>query len=259
MWLAKQQGKSFSTLVEQFAKNDDVYASFAELVFNVGPINKKTHPTERFVGKTGILSLGYSSSWPVFQNMVRNLSKNSPGGPINLGDVPAMHVVETYRQTYQEVPRLWRFCNDKIIPFMASAPPDQWMQLGPCWVGFQVIVLPNGNRLNYRNLRFETGVDGEMGEWWYDHGNRHYKLYGAKVVENVTQALAFVLIMEADRRIKHRSNGLAAPRASGPRRADLRRAGTLGAGRQGHGRRGNLSPAGLVSRSTPVRRGELWS
>jgi len=210
MWLAKQQSKEYSKLVEYFDKGRDVYSAFAGLVFNDPTISKATHPVERFIGKTAVLSLGYNSSWVVFQNMVRIQSKSLPTGVIQLGDGPAQKIVDTYRSTFHEIPRLWRFCNNTIIPFMGSAKPGTWMQLGPCWVGYQVIVLPNGNRINYRNLFFEMGDDGlqEHGEWWYEFGNRRYKLYGAKVVENITQALAFLLIMEADRRIKHRSQGL---------------------------------------------------
>ena len=54
-WLAGQ-----SDLVKQFADGEDVYSKFASLVFG-REINKKEHPQERFVGKTSILGLGYST------------------------------------------------------------------------------------------------------------------------------------------------------------------------------------------------------
>jgi len=38
-------------LVRSFANGDDVYAEFAQIVFNRS-VNKKEQPTERFIGKT---------------------------------------------------------------------------------------------------------------------------------------------------------------------------------------------------------------
>ena len=47
-----------SDLIEQFRRGDDIYSNFASVIYE-RPINKKDHPTERFVGKTAILGLGY--------------------------------------------------------------------------------------------------------------------------------------------------------------------------------------------------------
>ena len=41
-------------LIEQFRRGDDIYSNFASVIYE-RPINKKDHPTERFVGKTAIL------------------------------------------------------------------------------------------------------------------------------------------------------------------------------------------------------------
>ena len=49
-------------LVKLFRSGRDVYAEFAKAIYGY-PVSKDTHKTERFVGKTAILSLGYGSSW----------------------------------------------------------------------------------------------------------------------------------------------------------------------------------------------------
>ena len=199
-WLAMQNHEPHSDLIEQFEAKLDVYSIFAEDIFT-HPVNKRDNPTERFVGKTGILSLGYGSSWVVFQNMCRIQS----GGTVLLPDPIAVGIVTTYRTKHREIKKLWKYA-DKLIPFIATAAPGEWKQFGPVIAMREVIILPNGNRLHYKNLRMLVNVETGGSDWWYDHGRETRKLYGAKVIENITQALAFLLIMEADLRIAEWSN-----------------------------------------------------
>jgi DNA polymerase I-like protein with 3'-5' exonuclease and polymerase domains len=203
--IAEQTGNRFSTLIQQFAKREDVYATFASMVFN-RHINKHEHPLERFVGKVGILSCGYGASAPTFQNMLRVQS----GGKDPISSQWAEHTVNTYRLMYPEIVALWAHA-EAMITVIANAEEDQWTAFGPLWIGRNVVVLPNGNRINYRDLRREEEPDGKGGtrkRWYYYFGNSKKMLYGAKLVENFIQALAFMLIMEADQRIAEQTQGL---------------------------------------------------
>jgi hypothetical protein len=199
---AIERSKPHSDLVQKFALNEDVYSTFASLVFG-HHVNRIDHPHERFVGKVGILSLQYGASWVVFQNMVRVQS----GGTNVIPDVLAMKTVEAYRLIHPEIPELWKDAEDMIL-CMAQCAEDHWYQWGPVWVGRQCVVLPNGNRLNYRDLHQEKDEDSGRMRWWYSFGKRKKLLYGAKLIENITQALAFCHIIEADQRVVALTKGL---------------------------------------------------
>lgn len=193
-------------LMDQFAKGVDVYSSFAEVIYH-HPVNKKDHPTERFVGKTGILSLGYGSSWPVFQAMCRNQ------GNVKLADGMAADVVAAYRSRYRQIVENWDHAGRTIIPAMAGGDTGRGviMNWGPLKIYPNAIELPNGNKLRYRDLRHEFSDKKQNFSWMYNRGPMIYSLYGAKLVENVIQALAFVHIMEVAKRVKKLTNGLFTP------------------------------------------------
>ena len=58
------------------------------------------------------------------------------------------------------------------------------------------VSLPNGLYLHYHNLRQTT--DG----WLYDHAGEPRRLYGGALLENIVQALARIVVMDASTRIK---------------------------------------------------------
>lgn len=74
---------------------------------------------------------------------------------------------------------------------------------GPMEVKDHRLWLPNGLPLIYETLEW----DPETGEWWLRTRRGWTKMYGAKLVENVVQALARVKIGEDMLRI-HRETGL---------------------------------------------------
>ena len=192
----------------------DVYAWFAGYIYrDLGKITKENHPNERFVGKTAILSLGYGSSWSVFQAMCRNQ------GNVTLTDSQAMSVVMIYRSMFKQIRANWRHAQNVVIPLlMNSQASDVATELGfgsyePTWgpvkIVRQALILPNGNQLRYADLRLEL-IDGKF-EFRYKRGNMEQKIYGAKLVENVVQALAFVHIMEVAKRVKKLTHGSLLP------------------------------------------------
>jgi hypothetical protein len=89
---------------------------------------------------------------------------------------------------------------------MACGERFQW---GPLYIDGATVYLPNGMTLNYRNLHQGTRY-GRL-QWFYDWANAEKVIYGPKLLENFIQALAFVLIMEAARRVKHLTGGLLMP------------------------------------------------
>jgi len=200
-------------LVEAFRRGEDVYASFAGQIYHK-TINKRDHPNERFVGKTGILSLGYSSSAIVFQNMVRNQSRDQSQGK-NIIDMPlidAQAIVDLYRATYPNIKLNWDHAGRIVMPQLAGLmglhDGGMW---GPLEIHKFAIRLPNGNWLRYRDLCQIWDEETNRQKWMFYRGQIPTYLYGAKLVENVIQALAFVHIMEVAHRVYVMTNGLLRP------------------------------------------------
>ena len=181
-------------LTEAFARGEDVYSNFASEIFQK-PVNKRDNPNERFVGKEGILSLGYGAGAPKFQERVKYSSKIQTGTAIELSDDEAKRIVNTYRNLYHMVPNGWQRLNVEGIPALQRGSPYEF---GPCKFEKEAILLPSGLRLFYHQLK-QSG-----GEWWFTYGGIPKKLYGGKLLENMTQALARVVVMEAANRIRKR-------------------------------------------------------
>jgi len=184
-------------LVRQFADGEDVYSSFATTVFGY-PVNKSL-TKERFVGKQAILGLGYGLGWMKFMDRLATDSENQLGFRISLEPSESQRIVNTYRNRYTMIPRTWRMLNDMGIPALASGAD---FTFGACRFELEAIVLPNGMRLFYHELRQQPGDKGL--EWVFTYGGKLKRLYGGKLLENITQAIARIDTMEAAMRIEKR-------------------------------------------------------
>lgn len=190
-------------MVDQFAQGLDVYALFATTVFGY-PVNKKDHPGPRFIGKTGVLQLGYQSGWPKFQATVYNLSVKEMGRAIEISDEDAQRVVQTYRSvTAWAVSQMWQTLHG-YIAWMANAGENEARVMGPVTFSRNKITGPNGLCLHYDGLDW----DPVNQEWRYSYGGQEYKLYGGKLLENIIQFLARCAIMQAAVQIRRRLAGL---------------------------------------------------
>ena len=186
-WIADQ-----FDLVEQFAKGEDVYSSFASKVFG-REINKKNDPAERFIGKTAILGLGYGLGWTKFQRTVKMQSKAQTGKQIDLTDEEALNVVQTYRNGYSSIPAIWRVLGDNINVLSSG---NGSFSIGPCVFEKGAILLPNGLRLHYHDLKYDNN------EWTYTYAGKPKRLYGGALLENIVQALARIVVMDAAARLR---------------------------------------------------------
>jgi DNA polymerase len=181
------------TLVAQFASGEDVYASFATLVFNK-PINRDDFPNERFVGKQAVLGLGFGLGWLNFIRRIQIDSKNQIGTMIILTEQEGRHVVNLFRQTYSQIPDAWDLLGSMGIHALVNGGP--W-HFGPVTFDKNRILLPSGLSLYYRDMQWDGA------EWTYDTGYEgRKKIYGPKIMENVIQSLARIITMEAGVRIR---------------------------------------------------------
>lgn len=188
-------------LLEQFRLGLDPYRIFAAKVFQID-VSQVT-PEQRFLGKTSILGLGFGLGWVKFKHQVRVKSLEAvkitgKGAELILQDQETLLIVNTYRSTYVGVPKTWRILNN-AISILAGAAGS--FSIGPCVFSKGKISLPNGLYLHYHNLR--QTADG----WVYDHAGKPRRLYGGALLENIVQALARCIVMDAETRIAARLKG----------------------------------------------------
>jgi DNA polymerase len=184
-WLAGQDD-----LVAAFEKGEDVYSIMAAAIYNK-PIAEVTKD-ERFVGKTTILGAGYGMGAAKFKAQLKTFG-------VDITEEQANGIIHVYRETYPKIPALWRQASRAL----EAIKGDQSAPLGLDGVlivrGTVGIQLPNGLYLKYPNLRDWANSSGKL-EQVYDTKKGKAlipnRIYGGKVIENVCQALARIVIGE---------------------------------------------------------------
>ena len=180
-WLAGQDD-----LVEAFERGEDVYKIMASAIYGKG-VTKITEE-ERFMGKTTILGAGYGMGAIRFKSQLKTAG-------VEVTDEEAKRIIDTYRDTYPQIVALWKTAGDCLKAILQ----DRHTKLGILQVeGNKGIKLPNGLRIRYPNLRI-VEKEGKS-ELVYDvKKGRQFiptRIYGGKIVENVCQALARIVIGE---------------------------------------------------------------
>jgi DNA polymerase len=178
-------------VIERFRSGQDPYTRVASAFYGY-EVNKKDHPKERQVGKVLELQAGYGSG---AQKIAATLRTKAG---IILDETEALKARDAYRDTHPMVVDLWKQ-GGRMLSRLAGGPPLEW---GPTVLRDGRIYLPNGCPLNYQTLNFYR--DQEAGENYWRLKTRRggwTKMYGAKLVENLIQALARVVISQAFIRI----------------------------------------------------------
>ena len=182
-WLAGQDA-----VVKQFADGEDVYSIFASKVYD--RVITKKDPTERFVGKTCILGLGYGTG----ANKLQHTLATSQPVSVKIDSVEAERIVDVYRETNERIPELWSEADRMLNAIMSSkfTEPRRFGQHSCVFFDKEGIILPNTLRIRYPNLRREE-MDGKT-KTVYDSRRGTISIWGGAVVENVVQALARIIV-----------------------------------------------------------------
>lgn len=174
-----------SLMTEFMREGGDPYCAFATEVYQrkVTKADKK----ERQFGKTCILGLGYGMGADKFKYKVRL----DTGLVIPIEE--AKRVVTLYRNRYERIPGLWDLLN-RYIPYIAGGATVRIPGIPFLEIRRHCVYLPSGLRLQYPNLRQEMRKNTKTGrfqpQWIYDSKGDEEKLYGGKLLENISQALA---------------------------------------------------------------------
>jgi DNA polymerase len=185
-WLAAQHD-----LVDAFDRGEDVYKIMASAIYGV-PIEEVTDD-QRFVGKTTILGCGYGMGAEKFQAQLKMFN-------VEMELEECERIIHVYRATYSQIPLLWQAAGGAIDAMMrkGTSPLGCGEVLTVC--GADGIKLPNGLSLKYPNLRRRKDEDTGKTEIVYDQKKGKAviptRIYGGKLIENVCQALARIVIGE---------------------------------------------------------------
>lgn len=197
-------------IVQKFREKRDLYSEIASQFYN-RPVSKDT-PAERGTGKQLELSCGYGAG---AHTIVVTAKKGVYGPPVFLTEAEGEDAKNLYRSTHQAVQQLWWQAGD-ILKLMAGSDCDfTWncvRVLCDTQTGRKRIILPNGLPLIYDTLEWYVPdeVDPEQlanqwdaGGYWRIKTRKGYvKMYGAKLVENVIQAIARVHLTQVMLRIR---------------------------------------------------------
>jgi hypothetical protein len=193
-WLAGQED-----MVEVYRKYDaglgpDMYCVIGEHIYE-RVITKEDDPDERQMSKKVKLGLGFGMGDIKFAITVRGEAKNKEGKPLILTPAFSARVVDIYRRLHPYVKQLWKR-GDNAIKAIANGqigvPVDFRGIVKTCKDG---LLLPDGLKILYPDLKFERDpANPKFGEWTFWNGKSRETIYGAKMIENIIQCLARIIV-----------------------------------------------------------------
>ena len=199
-WLAGQDD-----LVEAFRSRRKIYEELGARVYGVDPTSVTKDSKIRFVGKTLSLGCGYGMGWHKFRETC--IAQAS----VLLAPEEAERAVNVYRETYAQIPLLWRDMNQAAID--AVRHPGQATAVAGGRIRFRQdrkwlrLRLPSGRYLWFSQPLIETGRFGNdcvsymavnsLNKKW-----ERQQTYGGKLVENAVQGLCRDLLVYAAMRLE---------------------------------------------------------
>lgn len=178
-------------LIKAFADRRDVYSEFASRIY--ARLITKANEIERFVGKTCILGLGYGMGWEKFLLQMKIAR-------VVMDEAMAKRIVYLYRDTYPEIRDLWQVLMNIAYEMLNTQCLQTW---GPLTFLHERIVLPNGMPIIYPELQRapDNGLVFTNKRGKSEGGVRTTRLWGGAITENIVQALARIVIANAELRL----------------------------------------------------------
>jgi DNA polymerase I-like protein with 3'-5' exonuclease and polymerase domains len=173
-------------VVAAFAAKQDVYRKMGASIYNKP--EAEITKDERFIAKATVLGCGYGMGAAKFGDTLRSQGVELDGEEVN-------RIVQVYRASNGRIVALWKQAND-MLEAMCQDYPAALGKPGVVEVDHQnaAVRLPSGLYLRYDDLQWTQGERGY--EYSYATRNGRTKIYGGKVVENLTQALARCIVGE---------------------------------------------------------------
>jgi len=225
----------YEDMLDIFKGGGDPYAAFGAQMFNIPNLTKETHPDLRQSAKSALLGCGYGLGWASFasqllvgflgappvrysKDFAKALGVDSEyaeafakwdGNEDKLMDIPhtcstkeLLHhvlaskaIIDTYRRTAYPVVAFWSLCETALHRSLVNGE-----ELVYKCITFRKgeIELPNGMKLLYPDLRYEKDDKGRSQAVYGPHAT---KLYAGKITNNITQALARIVMTDGMLRV----------------------------------------------------------
>jgi DNA polymerase len=193
-------------VVEKFRNGEDPYLSGASAVYG-RPITK-ADKAERGTGKQLELSCGFGAGAATIQKTAR---LGTYGPPVDIDLVEAERWKQIYRQTHLCVQQVWKEA-EVVLARMFNWRSFEWRCLEVRCdeaTGKRRITVPGELPLIYDSLEWHIPTEVELAKWsnmspgWQVKTRKGSptKMYGAKLIENVVQYMAFVILKDIANRI----------------------------------------------------------
>lgn len=166
-------------VVNQFAAGEDVYKIMAAKIF--GCRVSEVTETQRFLGKQVILAAGYSMGHRKFYATLRSW------GVKDYTESDCAMTIGIYRQSMDKIASNWSHAET----YLNAMSTNRSYSFGNGCVETMLdgIYLPNGMMIRYPDL--QRGTDGFT---YSGKRGKRTNIYGGKVIENLIQALARIIV-----------------------------------------------------------------
>ena len=228
----------YTEMLNIFRAGGDPYAAFGAQMFNIPNLTKESHPDLRQSAKSALLGCGYGLGWASFASQLLVGFLGAP--PVRyekafaktlgvdteyiekflewdenakrLEEIPhtcsdkellvhavaSKKIIDIYRSTAYQVASFWEMCSGLLEKSLYGGEERQYKCLT---FRKEEIQLPNGMKLLYPDLRI---IQDDKGRSQYVYGPDATKLYAGKITNNVTQALARIVMTDGMLRVSKR-------------------------------------------------------
>lgn len=197
-WLAGQDDMVQVYIDADNGVGPDMYCVMAERIYR-HPVNKAEHPLERQMGKTAKLGLGFGLGHERFVWGVRAQAKGADGKPLIITTEFSKTVVDIYRAAHPQVQKLWKRGADALKAIAngeIGIAVDFRGIVRTCRDG---LVMPGGLRILFPDMKFDKHAGQYGGEFSFWNGKAREHIYGAKLIENIVQCLARIIVLGQSR------------------------------------------------------------
>lgn len=189
-WVAKEPA-----VLKAFKEDIDVYKVAASAIYGV-PIDS-VDEEQRSIGKVAVLALGFQGGWRAFESMAGNYG-------VVVSERKATDIVDKWRETNPNIVQFWYDIERAATKAIMSGEPQH---VGLIAFGlrddFLVCRLPSGRLLRWpwpsieKCQKFGSDKITFFGKNTYTNKWGDQTTYGGKLTENIVQAIARDLLVNA--------------------------------------------------------------